>query len=594
MERTTSFDVTVFSGKIGVDKDRIFISFRGTGQKTGRPDDLDSALQNASTGAAISQIVQMVNWWQRVSTTAGVDVSQFFVPTDRNEAVRINDAKATGEVYALLLAAPQAKVTVTGSSLGGHLAMAFATLFPQYTQSAVAFNAPGFGSQAGLKTLFATLGGTVPEVGNPLIANFVSREVNIATDPTDLLAGFPNDSFPGLKLTVPIENQFNTDVPDAKVPSWNHDQRQVTDALTVFDMLRRLDGSLDLTRFDYLLRASAEGENRSLENLVDTVESVLGINRAQLPAGNDRRDTLHGAVQALVGGAPQTPNPNAAFHSLAGKVVIAPTDFSLRVHARENFGAFVALQELSPFYLAGKDPAARQLLDSVLETTRSSEFATWNRDKASGFGLTFTDRWIADRQALVRALAIQNTENNTTGQIVDQRIATDRTTQFSYVGGAIPGDEAQASRHTLFAQSRPGQPSQIIFFGTDGDDVATGNGNLLGDHLYGGAGADQLDGLAGNDYLEGGSGSDSYIFSANFGHDTVVDVDGTGRDFIAAGGRLSVNLQQIGPLDTWLAPVGKQVLESGATWGVVVEGSDLTCGGRGLSNPKIVRKNRIV
>ena len=91
--------------------------------------------------------------------------------------------------------------------------------------------------------------------------NALSSEVNNAGFRLDLLAGYPDGNYPGLQLIVPIENQFNSDVADPTRPSWNHDQRQMTDALTVFDMLQRLDNSLTLERFGQHLRAAAIGEN---------------------------------------------------------------------------------------------------------------------------------------------------------------------------------------------------------------------------------------------------------------------------------------------------------------------------------------------
>ena len=63
----TSFDVTVFKGMLDANSGRIFISFRGTGQKSAleTPNDLQSIVENLTAGAAVSQIVAMYNWWQR-------------------------------------------------------------------------------------------------------------------------------------------------------------------------------------------------------------------------------------------------------------------------------------------------------------------------------------------------------------------------------------------------------------------------------------------------------------------------------------------------------------------------------------------------
>ncbi len=54
-------------------------------------------------------------------------------------------------------------------------------------------------------------------------------------------------------------------------------------------------------------------------------------------------------------------------------------------------------------------------------------------------------------------------------------------------------------------------------------------GSAGGDVLYGGALADTLKGGAGDDWLYGQGGYDTYRFGTNWGHDTIIDADATGR-----------------------------------------------------------------
>ena len=70
----------------------------------------------------------------------------------------------------------------------------------------------------------------------------------------------------------------------------------------------------------------------------------------------------------------------------------------------------------------------------------------------------------------------------------------------------------------------------VIAFGMNGDDNIIGSSHddvLVGgkndDQLNGGAGKDILFGGEGNDTLTGGADSDQFVFTANFGHDTIVD-----------------------------------------------------------------------
>ncbi|MHB8165765.1 MAG: putative Ig domain-containing protein [Sulfuricella sp.] len=62
----------------------------------------------------------------------------------------------------------------------------------------------------------------------------------------------------------------------------------------------------------------------------------------------------------------------------------------------------------------------------------------------------------------------------------------------------------------------------LTLIGTEAADVLTGQGG--NDTLIGLSGNDTLNGGAGNDTLDGGTGSDTYLFGANSGQDTIVEV----------------------------------------------------------------------
>ena len=89
-------------------------------------------------------------------------------------------------------------------------------------------------------------------------------------------------------------------------------------------------------------------------------------------------------------------------------------------------------------------------------------------------------------------------------------------------GGEISGDDAEGD----------------TFFGIEGligsiyDDTLTGSS--AGNRLIGGKGNDTLDGGRGNDGLFGGAGTDTYVFSGNFGVDTIQgDADGGTLQFVS-------------------------------------------------------------
>ncbi len=472
---------------------------------------------------------------------------------DVDEVARVQDAKSTGQVWQLLAATPGAKVSVTGSSLGGHLAMAFAGLFPAAIDQAVAFNSPGIVDNSTVRSLFAALGGTVPAAGDSRITNVVSSEANNAGDQLDIIAGYPGGNFPGTKITIPIENQFASDVLDPKIPSWNHDQRQVTDALAVFGMLERLDPTMTLQRFDRLLRVAANGERRSLENLVDMVESMLGIDQAPLPAGNssEARDALHRAVQGLVGGAPQSPEPAAVFQALAGKVRLEAAGPGLAVAARSDFQSFVALQLLSPFVLDPVDAAGVSALDDVWRSAAwAPSYEEWVSDQQArqrgGQARHYSDAYLADRQALL-----------------NQAMAAHQQYAVANPDGYLPvGGTGRGSVNTRFVDGVAGlwlqvndvavspstAPNKYVVFGGAAGDVLAGAAE--GDHLYGGAGNDTLTGHGGDDHLDGGSGDDRYVFADSFGVDMLNDVDGWGT--IELDGQVLTGGHSAGAPRLWL------------------------------------------
>ncbi len=563
---STSFDVTVFKGRTETNRNQIFLAIRGTQQfdLSVSPNDLEAVQDFLNQKGAASQIVAMYNWWQRVSSTNRTDLAQYvIVHVSDDQArpaggiplsasipvtlggngvadylVRVMDAASTGDLVPLLSSDPDAKVVVTGSSMGGHLAMAFAGLFAGQVDQAVAFNAPGFPDNGYLQTLFGALGGNIPRRGNTLITNVVSSEASTGGNGLDLIAGFPDGNFPGLQLIVPIENQFIGDVPDPKRPSWNHDQRQITDALTVFYMLQRLDNSLTPERFGTLMRQSANGENRSLENLVDTVEVLLGIDRNPMDAGNAKRDALHSAVQRIVGGAPVQLDPNALFASIAGKVSILSVDTGLTALARSDFGALVALRELSPFYVSENDKSATMdpSLQLFWQQTRAAEHSAWLVEKDSVHSMEFSRSWLEDRATMLQALSYRNERNLST----DAPLLGADNADFSDL------DTAQS---VLLRRGGPvfGTDVRRVVFGGAGDELI--QGDSWSDRLYGGAGNDRLEGMGGNDYLEGGRSNDQYIFGANFGADTISDADGLGS--ILLDGRVLLGGKGSGLANEW-------------------------------------------
>ncbi len=186
-DEDTGFGATVFQLADG----GLSIAFRGSDDpRIDIVDIIEADLQIYSVGAAFDQIVALYNWWQRVSVAPGADpqnpvlVPQFEIQTQSllnrpipetstflfmaagpgdSEGVYLVPATPlapfTSEEgnIAAALANANGNVFAAGHSLGAHLAVAFATLFPTVISDAYGFNTPGFKSNSTIDNFFNAL-----------------------------------------------------------------------------------------------------------------------------------------------------------------------------------------------------------------------------------------------------------------------------------------------------------------------------------------------------------------------------------------------------------------------------------------------------
>ena len=246
----TSFSATVFKDASG----KLTLAVRGTLEAG---DFLPTDANIALNGAGYDQVVAMANWWRRASAPAGQMVQQYavvgYAPTASippgNPLLYSGlgiiyfleaapNAAATGEIVSALAADSDNKVNVTGHSLGGHLSMAFNTLFPGTADQVAVFNAPGFADTTTNQQFFAMLGGTVPTSANSAnVTNVIADEATIGNAPWSAFAG--KHSRPGAAVDIPIENQWLSDEPNPADPR-NHSQMVLTDSLAVYNLLSQL------------------------------------------------------------------------------------------------------------------------------------------------------------------------------------------------------------------------------------------------------------------------------------------------------------------------------------------------------------------
>ena len=394
--------------------------------------------------------------------------------------------------------------TITGHSLGGFLAQAFTARRATVITAAYTFNAPGLGLA---DTLLGYLGITNASVAAGKITNVH------ATDGLSMTAGL--GFMLGSKLPVRIENNGITD---------NHSIVRLSDTLAIYETYARLMPGIDVKQAAVLFAGSGVG-NRRQEDALDALRApIQGISPAQKTPLNN-----HDAFGTNLKQLTDALNPSTGtLKALAGKAAISLASSSLASTAKTDFGAFLALSALSPVVIRTTDTAAI----SALKAANPDLATAWTADyNARLYGDTtkvfdYSDNWYADRAGLLQAITRRNTQDNTTGQIVDAAAPANQVTFFDFA------DASSATGKTIISTLRPGGAQlahQYIGFGGDGADNLTGSDiNKLGDRLYGGAGDDTLDGKGGNDYLEGGAGTDIYQFTGAWGKDTVIHQGGTG------------------------------------------------------------------
>jgi hypothetical protein len=204
----SSFSATVFKDVSG----NLTLAFRGSLEFPDfAPTDFP---QIGIHGAAYDQIVEMYNWWQRVSAAPGAMVDQVRItpyPTggtppqgaiplysvlsgegtfDTYYLESAPQVMATGELTDDITADVDGKVDVTGHSLGAHLALAFNGLFGNDVATVTGFNTPGFLNTAVNQDFFERLGGQVPTAANSQnVTNVFADEARVGDVPDDFVAG---------------------------------------------------------------------------------------------------------------------------------------------------------------------------------------------------------------------------------------------------------------------------------------------------------------------------------------------------------------------------------------------------------------------
>ncbi|BAO29611.1 putative Ig domain-containing protein [Sulfuritalea hydrogenivorans] len=538
------------------------LAIAGTEPSVGGQVDLDLFLADIAEigtyGVAFHQSVSMINYILRLAAPPGsTDVLQldlFGLPPTSSEwdpEAPINpgatgwriEARHNGVGIGGINAGDT--ITVTGHSLGGHLAAFAQRLFPNLISEAITYNAPGFdpGTSAKFTDEFVAL--FTPFLPGPPAASF--GELNIATLRSDDLApGNPAVVSSWITGTPPSTPEYIT------VEQNSHGIGQIVDSLALQSVFARMDTGFNDAKaralFDAASPDTASSEERLLEALhrvlVGSIDKLPEVKAGGLPeyssdgnfaARTEWYDKFVKVEAAIVA------RPALQLESLVDKPAAALANLAKDGDIDATAYRY-ALKAGNPFAILGVP---------TLYTPHNPNGELDLYDPATGKG-DLSEQWIKDRSAYLTWVLRANTDDlpapggKTSFDGSKYGSQDSRNWEFT----SLDPDSAK-TRTILVKGSMLGGTNKIIFGSDSAEDEAKPiSGGVGDDRLYGMAGNDQLNGGAGNDHLEGGRGADTliggkgndkligglgddtYVYSTvglGDGLDTIIDGDGLGK-----------------------------------------------------------------
>ena len=574
----TGFSATLFQYK---ETGEQVYSIRGTAGGTDLSTDVGDIVID---GLAIHQIVDLHNDWQRLNATKGnlynvkvlekddelsdlanihfssplwtlVDLAQIFY-NDLGDALDINNLVIdypSGTVYRVTDqtsdfifdderatgadAVNGSKLSVTGHSLGGHLATAFTRLFPEEAE-ALTINGAGFatGEISGLSgyadtnitNLFLGLNGA-PFFNNQHIHNLYGEEI-ISRDDNKLQQQGSHDEL------------FIED--DSSETVFGHGKEQMTDSLAVANLFIQLSPSLQsenifatLVQTNELMKASSALKDISLEQAATLLGRLLQIDEALLNPQQNNREALYKLIEAI--------KTDVLFNNIItqGGVefqLLTDNASTLESNAKTDDAVMYSLLTLTPFIITGIEA------DTVYQQF-SDQYDLFDETVDEG---GITDEYLTDRALMFEAMIMANINNSETkhdsndGSFSD--IATNTEIRIKENAGL---DRIQYS--------------QIIFGDNSPNYIEGGDKD---DRLYGGAGSDVLIGGEGADQLQGGEGYDVYVAGNG---DTILDTDSLGR--VVLNGAVLAGGVKADSATVWTGSLGEIYTLSGDTLSVTTK-----------------------
>ena len=173
------------------------------------------------------------------------------------------------------------QTTLTGHSLGGYLAAAVKSYYPNSFGATYTYNAPGLGSALGSITeFFQSAFGLAPNLSNV----FDLR----GTTGLSFIAGL------GTHMGTPVPVEIES------APGFglgNHSIGRINQSLAVFGLLARLDPQLTLANANKMMASASGTTSNAVESLLFSIDNTLSASAGFLPEGDDQ--ALYGRLNAL-------------------------------------------------------------------------------------------------------------------------------------------------------------------------------------------------------------------------------------------------------------------------------------------------------
>jgi hypothetical protein len=290
-ETTTSgFSATLFQN---IHTNEYHFSMRGTDTNLAGIDWLDANRDIVVNNIARNQTIDMLNFYLRLITP-----SDEFAPQYKLQEIEAPEPPAEPHYYShvvdefldvyVILAQTEtseglnainsdAQLSLTGHSLGGHLASEFALLFPDNVADTTTFNSAGFIGWANneVNTFNTMLADSLPEITSIRQYGSLIDTVTDITAPLDLVSNL------GSHLGV-ATNQFEIQVESVPGPldtlsniRANHSIDLLSDSLAVINFMYTLDNSITIEKANVILQQSANQMNLSLEGLMSHFPNYL-------------------------------------------------------------------------------------------------------------------------------------------------------------------------------------------------------------------------------------------------------------------------------------------------------------------------------